>query len=110
MRLIDKFKITVMKYIDGTLIKVGDVFTDGTSDNMEQVRQKNRAKVLYVDSFNLVWFPLNDFTTHTRFEKEKFRSKTWCLSSDPKKIEIEELTEDELEMYNSSNKFVGLFF
>lgn len=37
-------------------------------------------------------------------------SKTWCLSSDPKKIEIEELTEDELEMYNSSNKFVGLFF
>lgn len=64
-----------MKYIDGSLIKIGDVFTDGSSGR-EDVRLKNRAKVLYVDKFTFVWFPLNDFTTHNYFEKEKYTSKT----------------------------------
>ena len=42
-------------------IKVGDVFTDGSSGS-EDVRLQNKAKVLYVDKFILVWFPLNEFT------------------------------------------------
>lgn len=74
-----------MKYIDGSLVKIGDIFTDGSSGS-EHVRLKNRAKVLYVDKFTLVWFPLNDFTTHTNFEKGKYTSKTWCLSAEPKKL------------------------
>lgn len=53
-----------MKYIDGTDVRIGDIFTDGTPDRLD-VRLKNKAKVLYVDQYTLVWFPLNDFTTHT---------------------------------------------
>lgn len=34
-----------MKYIDGSLVKIGDVFTDGSSGR-EDVRLKNKAKVL----------------------------------------------------------------
>lgn len=94
-----------MKYIDGSLVKIGDVFTDGSSGR-EDVRLKNRAKVLYVDKFTLVWFPLNDFTTHTVFEKEKYGSKTWCLSAEPKKVEISELTEEELNIYNNTKYYL----
>lgn len=94
-----------MEYIDGSLIKVGDVFTDGSSGR-EEIRLRNRAKVLYVDKFNLVWFPLNDFTTHTDFEKDKYVSKTWCLSSDPKKVEISELAEEEFNIYNNTNDYL----
>lgn len=95
-----------MKYINGELIKVGDVFTDGSSGSKD-VRLKNRAKVLYVDKFTLVWFPLNDFTTHTNFEKQKYVSKTWCLSAEPKKVELSELTEEELDVYNNTNSYLG---
>jgi hypothetical protein len=95
----------MQKYIDGTEIKVGDIFTDGTN-NHQQIRLKNRAIVLYVDKFNLVWFPLNDFTTHTDFKKEKWTSRTWRLAAEPKKVEIEELTEEELKMYNSVDMYI----
>ena len=110
-----------MKYIDGSLVKIGDVFTDGSSGR-EDVRLKNRAKVLYVDKFTLVWFPLNDFTyrlhedpyrgrhfadwPRTVFEKEKYGSKTWCLSAEPKKVEISELTEEELDIYNNTKDYL----
>ena len=94
-----------MKYIDGELVKIGDVFTDGSSGRKD-VRLKNRAKVLYVDKFILVWFPLNDFTTHTDFEKEKYRSTTWCLSAEPKKVDISQLTEEELNIYNNTNTYL----
>lgn len=100
-----KKMINKMKYIDGSLIKVGDVFTDGSSGN-EDYRLRNRAKVLYVDKFVLVWFPLNDFTTHSDYEREKYTSNTWTLSSDPKKIEISELTEQELTIYNTTNSYL----
>ena len=93
-----------MKYIDDSLVKIGDVFTDGTYGR-EDVRLKNRAKVLYVDKFILVWFPLNEFTTHTD-SKNKYRSNTWTLSSEPKKMEILELTEEELSIYNSTNLYL----
>jgi len=89
------------RYIDGREIKVGDIFTDG-SDNQTHIRLKNRAKVLYVDKFTLVWFPLNDFTIHSY----GYKSNTWCLSSDPKKVEMSELIEDELKIYNSSNEYL----
>ncbi len=92
------------KYIDGTEIKVGDVFTDGTLDSLQDYRLKNRAKVLYVDNFVLVWFPLNDFTTHTDYYREKWTSRTY-LRTNPKKVEIEELTEEELKMYNTTDKY-----
>ena len=94
-----------MKYIDGSLVKIGDVFTDGSSDR-EDVRLKNKAKVLYVDKFILVWFPLNDFTAHTDHKKEKYISKTWGLSSEPKKIEISDLTKEELNIYNTTNVYL----
>lgn len=94
-----------MKYIDESLIEIGDVFTDGSSGS-EEVRLKNRAKVLYVDKFTLVWFPLNDFTTHTEFGNEKYRSKTWCISAEPKKVEISELTKEELDVYNNTKFYL----
>ena len=85
-------------------IKIGDVFTDGDSGRTEY-RQKNRAKVLYVDKFNLVWFPLNEFTQHTN-HNPGYTSKTWCLSCRPKKIELSDLTEEELTNYNKSEDIV----
>lgn len=91
-----------MKYNDGSPIKTGDVFTDGIP-NREDIRLKNRAKVLYVDKFTLVWFPLNDFTTHT----DSYRSKTWCLSAIPKKIEMDELTDEELNVYNNVDSYIN---
>jgi len=94
-----------MKYIDGSLIKIGDVFTDGSS-GVEDERLKNRAKVLYVDRYQLVWFPLNEFSTHTQFEKQKYTSKIWCLSAEPKNIDISCLTEEELEKYNNANLYL----
>lgn len=94
-----------MKYIDGSIVKVGDVFTDGTRGR-EDVRLKNRAKVLYVDKYTLVWFPLNDFTTHMDYEKWKYTSRTWGLSQDPIKVELSELTEEELELYNNTNLYL----
>ena len=99
---------TNKKYIDGSLIKIGDVFTDGTLDNREDERLKNKAKVLYVDKYTLVWFPLNDFTTHTNFKEEKYTSKTCCLSADPKKVDISELTDAELEIYNNTDLYLQL--
>jgi len=94
-----------MKYLDGSLVKIGDVFTDGSSDR-ENVRLKNKAKVLYADKFVLVWFPLNEFTTHTQHRKEKYTSKTWGLSSEPKKVEISDLTKEELDIYNNTNTYL----
>lgn len=94
-----------MRYKNGDIIEIGDIFTDGSSGS-EDIRLKNRAKVLYVDKFNLVWFPLNDFTTHTNYKKEKYTSKTWTLSSNPIKINITELTDEELEMYNSADLYI----
>lgn len=94
-----------MKYIDGSLINIGDIFTDGSSGS-EDMRLKNKAKVLYVDKFVLVWFPLNDYTTHTNYKEEKYRSKTWCLSAEPKKIEMTDLTDEELNIYNTTNDYL----
>ena len=95
------------KYIDGTDIRVGDVFTDGYPDDRADVRLKNRGKVLYVDNYTLVWFPLNDFTTHTDSKSNtRWRSVTWGLSIRPKKIEFSELTEEEREMYNTSHQYL----
>ena len=94
------------KYVDGTDIRVGDVFTDGYPDDRADVRLKNRGKVLYVDNYTLVWFPLNDFTTHTDFERGKWTSNTWCLSGDPKRVEYSELTEEEREMYNTCHQYL----
>lgn len=91
----------MQRYIDGTEIKVGDIFTDGTIDHQQEYGLKNRAKVLYVDKFKLVWFPLNDFTNHNDYDGDKWQSRTYDLSAEPKKVEIEELTEEELKMYNS---------
>jgi hypothetical protein len=42
----------MQRYIDGTEIKVGDIFTDGTIDHQQEYRLKNRAKVLYVNRKN----------------------------------------------------------
>ena len=89
-------------------MKIGDIFTDGSSGR-EDVRLKNKAKVLYVDKYVLVWFPLNDFTTHTDYpdgwptKNKEFKSNTWCLSAEPKKVEISDLTEEELINYNSTD-------
>lgn len=94
-----------MVYINGEPIKIDDIFTDGSSGN-EDVRLKNKAKVLYVDKYVLVWFPLNNFTTHTDYEKEKYKSKTWTLSSEPKKIDISDLTDEELNVYNTTDKYL----
>lgn len=94
-----------MKYIDGTDMRIGDIFTDGTPDRPD-VRLKNRAKVLYVDKYTLVWFPLNDFTTHTDSERGKWTSKTWCLSSNPKRVDPSELTQEEKEMYDTSHQYL----
>jgi hypothetical protein len=86
-------------------IKVGDVFTDG-SINQEATRLKNKAKVLYVDKYTLVWFPLNEFTQHTDFDKSKNTSRTWCLSCDPIKVDIGDLTDEEMENYNNAELIV----
>ena len=94
-----------MKYIDGSLVEINDVFTDGTYGR-EDVRLKNRAKVLYVDKYTLVWFPLNDFTTHTNSQNAKYTSKDWCLSAEPKKLQLNELTEEELDLYNNTNTYL----
>tara|TARA_R110002012_G_C11514566_1_gene598796 strand:- start:236 stop:514 length:279 start_codon:yes stop_codon:yes gene_type:complete len=89
------------KYINSDdEIKVGDVFTDG-SEGQEDYRLKNRAKVLYVDEFTLVWFPLNEFTQHTDFDNSKNTSRTWCLSSKPIKLSLSDLTDEEVRNYNN---------
>jgi len=94
------------KYLnsDGN-IKVGDVFTDG-SDGREDVRLKNKAKVLYVDKFTLVWFPLNEFTQHTDYDKSKNTSRTWCLSCEPIKVDLSDLTIEEMGNYNNAESMV----
>lgn len=95
-----------MKYINGDRVKAGDVITDGT-EGRENVRLKNRAKVLYVDKYCLVWFPLNDFTTHSDYKPHKWISKDWGLTQDPIKIELSELTPEELEKYNNSDDYLN---
>lgn len=94
-----------MKYIDGTDMRIGDIFTDGTPDRLD-VRLKNKAKVLYVDKYTLVWFPLNDFTVHTDSIGRKWVSNTWCLSGDPKRVDPSELTQEEREMYDTSHEYL----
>jgi hypothetical protein len=95
-----------MFYIDGTKIQVGDVFTDGSAGR-EEVRLQNRAKVLYVDDYTLVWFPLNEFTIHNDLKTHRYTSNTWCLSAEPKKVDLSELTDDELIMCNSVNDYIN---
>jgi hypothetical protein len=93
------------KYINSKeKIKIGDVFTDGDNGHTEY-RQKNRAKVIYVDKFVLVWFPLNKFTQHTNTNIRN-TSRTWCLSCRPKKIEMSDLTEEELTNYNNADNIL----
>ena len=94
-----------MKYSNGELIKIGDIFTDGASGR-ECDRLKCKAKVLYVDKFTLVWFPLNDITAATSFQEEMYTSKDWCLTSKPKKVDISELTEEELNIYNNTKYYL----
>ena len=88
-------------------MKPGDIFTDGDSGH-EGYRRKNKAKVLYVDKFNLVWFPLNDHTEHTFHQIDKFRSNTWYLSGNPFKLDISDLNQEELDRYNNTDSYVGL--
>ena len=94
-----------MKYSNGELIKIGDIFTDG-SYGREYDRLKIRAKVLYVDKFTLVWFPLNRDSACTSFEEEVYMSKDFCLTSKPKKVDISELTEEELNIYNNTDYYL----
>lgn len=46
-----------MKYIPGSLMKNGDIVTDNCSVRVDVIL-KNIAKVLYVNKYQLVWFPL----------------------------------------------------
>lgn len=90
----------MMKYINGENVQAGDVFTDG-GENNEATRLKVRAKVLYVDKFVLVWFPLNDFSMFDNGAMSQtfgFRHK--------KKVTPDELTEPERVMYDSSDSFL----
>jgi len=91
-----------MHYKNGDQIKVGDIFTDG-GDGREGVRLKKRAKVLYVDKYNLVWFGLNEQSQFCTIAK----SETWQISKYPVKVEISDLTEDELAMYLSSDSILN---
>ena len=100
------------KYKDGSLVKVGDVITDG-GDGREDVRLKNKVKVLYIDKYSCVVFPLNDFSCHFPMWSdinykptiEDYKSRTWTFSH-PKRVAIGELTEDELFIYNNTNKLL----
>lgn len=91
-----------MKYINGDIIKVGDIFTDG-SNGHEELRLKNKAKLLNVDNFILVWFPLNEFTCHGN----KYKSYDWGLTSEPKQINKDNLTEEELRIYNNTGTYLN---
>lgn len=90
------------KYSDGSEIQVGDIITDGGLGR-ESTRLLYRAKVLYVDQYTLVWIPLNEITTLDK----GYKSCTWTLTSYPKKIEISDLTPEELNIYNNSDKFLN---
>jgi hypothetical protein len=92
-----------MKYKDGQVVKAGDIFTDG-DHGREDIRLKNRAKVMYVDNYQLVWFPLNDFTQHG----EILKSNTWSLTTTPIKVELNELTDHELKMYELADKTLNV--
>ena len=95
-------------FTNGDVIKVGDIFTDG-GEGRESIRLLNKAKVLYIDKYILVWFPLNDFTAHSSgYSSIKYKSNTWRLTSTPKKIELEELTLEELEKYNNSDSYLKI--
>jgi len=90
-----------MRYINKKNIEIGDIITDGSPGN-EEFRLKNRAKVLYVDKFHMIWFPLNLFTTHGR----GFKSESWCLTNDPLKIDINDLSKEEMELYLDSSTYL----
>lgn len=90
------------KYSDGSDIKVGDIITDG-GQGRESVRLMYRAKVLYVDSYTLVWIPLNEITTLGR----GYKSCKWQLTSHPKKIEISDLTPEEIDIYDNSDRLLN---
>lgn len=100
------------RYNDGSLVRVGHVITDGGKDR-EELRTKNRVKVLYVDKNCCVVFPLNDFSCHfpmwsdINYEPtiKDYKSRTWTFTY-PKKVDIEELTEDELLIYNNTDKYL----
>lgn len=89
-----------MNYITGEKMKINDIFTDG-SIGREDVRLMNRAKVLYVDEHTLVWFPLNLFTSNHNSGSVIYRSNTWCLTTKPKKVHVDELTKEESVMFNN---------
>ena len=94
-----------LKYINtDEKIKVGDIFTDGYGDNLMEYRRKNKAKVIYVDRFNLLWYPLNDFTTHNN----GYKTNTYCLSSDPYKLDMKDLDEKEILLYNKIDSLIEL--
>jgi len=91
-----------MKYNNGEIVKVGDVITDGSSGR-EEYRLKNKAKVSYIDKFNILVFALNEFTCHGR----GFKSfNMGIITCEPLKIEIDNLTKEELEMYNNSDLYL----
>jgi len=100
------------KYKDGSLVKVGDVITDGAVGR-EEVRLKNRVKVLYIDNFCCVVFPLNDYSCHFPMWSDinykptikDYKSRTWSFTY-PKRVDISELTEEELLIYNSTDKYL----
>lgn len=90
------------KYINGDLVEVGDVFTDG-GENQEDIRLRIRGKVLYVDKFTVVWMPLNKYTIN--LYASHFSSKiSWFRY--PRKLELSDLTQEELEMYNNSDSYL----
>ena len=96
-----------MRYIDNSEMKIGDVFTDGAYGR-EDVRVKNRAKILYVDKYCIVWFPLNDYTArHGMAQVPTYISNDWNITSKPKKIETSELTKEELFIYKNTHLYLN---
>ena len=96
-----------MIYIDNSEMKIGDVFTDGASGR-EDVRVKNRAKILYVDKYCIVWFPLNNYTARTGWmQVPTYISNDWELTGKPRKVEISELTKEELFIYKNTHLYLN---
>lgn len=87
-------------YIDGSPIQVGDVFTDGGTGR-ESDRLQNKGKILYVDKYNIVWFPLSSPPNVPLVD----RSLSWFIKY-PKKVNIEDLTKEEFHRYSNSDKFL----
>lgn len=84
---------TKILYVDGTEVKVGDLFTDG-GYGREETRTNLKGKILYVDKFNIVWFPISNYSNELT-TIETARTETYFIKH-PKKITEDSLTQEEL--------------